>query len=388
MHAFPLSVAMLSLAVAGLVRAQTIVVSGGGSALQQAINTAPVGALLDVMPGTYSSVTVTQGMRISLRAGAAVTTAPFPSTAPGVTVLLLPAGQQFVLEGSGSASALAISQCAGDVVVNGINHLVAPLGPQATTVNGCTGAVLFHRTTCVNSMGIPHGQIHVASCAHVSFTACTLPCMTVTGSRVSLNGCSNLNAYGSLPGIDVVSGSVVVDGGTVAGGLLYSFPIPAPGIRLAQGDVVATGGALIRYTPWIPPYTAIETTGGSIRLDPSVQVLGVITGPATIQHDEIPSLLPQHNATTLSVASTGEPGSAVFTFAGMLMSPVPTPWGDAWLSPLDPILDVTLVPASGTWTFAQTFATVPPFIVLTLQSVALTPSGALVIGAPVRFAWD
>lgn len=389
MHGLSLSGAAALLAVAGLARAQTILVQGGGAALQQAINTAPVGAVLDVHTGIYAPVAVAQGIRITLRAGADVVSAPYPSTAPAVTVSAVPAGQQFVLEGAGSATGLAIGPCAGDVVIDGINHGPAPNGAQTTAISGCTGAVVFQGTTCVDAVGHARGTIDVGNCAHVSFTACTLPCMTVTNSRVGLDGCSTLNAFTVLPGIDIVSGSVVVTGGVIAGGLMFSFPIPMPGIRLAQGEVVATGGALIRHSPWIPPqYNAIETTGGSIRLDPSVQLVGAITGPATLAYGEIPSLAATHTANALSVALTGEPGSAVFTFAGLLMSPVPTPWGDAWLSPLDPILDVTLVPASGAWTFATTFATVPPFFTLTLQSVAITPAGELVIGAPTRFAWD
>lgn len=386
MKSFSPSVVLMPCIMAALMPAQTIVVSGGGVALQQAITTALVGAVLDVMGGTYSPVVVTRGLRISLRAGAAVTP-QFPAATPGITITGLPAGEQFVLEGSGAVAAMSIGQCAGDVVVDGVNHASTFSSSMPVTVTGCTGAVIFHRTTSLVGVGVPWGRILVNSSTNVSFTACTMPCMTVTNSRVSLNGCSNRFAYASLPGIDLVSGSVVVDGGIVAGGLLYSFPIPAPGIRIAQGEVVVTGGAVIEPTPVPVQFPAIETIGGNLRLDPSVQVMGAITGPAPVQVITIPSLEVSHTANTMAVALAAEPNAVVVTFAGLPQPPMPTPWGDAWLSPLDPILDIVVLPAAGTHAFTRQFASVPPFVQLVVQSVQLSPS-ALTIGAPARFVWD
>ena len=74
--------------------------------------------------------------------------------------------------------------------------------------------------------------------------------------------------------------------------------------------------------------------------------------------------------------------------AGTATAPYSTPWGQAWLLPSDPVLDITILPASGTASFSRTFAAVPPFFVLSLQSVAIDPSSGLTIGAPVRFAWN
>lgn len=372
-------------ALSPLLSAQTIV-SGGGTALQQAINTAPLGAILDVMPGTYTPVTVTQGVRISLRLGAVVGPLISPPTAPpSMTVSALPAGQQFVVEGSGSVNGLQLIGCAGDILVNGINH--ATFG--TTMIGSCTGAVLFHRTSCVNTSSTSYGTIAISNCAHVSFTACQLSVLTVSASRVSLSQSSNVFSYGSVPGIDLQSGSVVIDGGTIEGAAQFSFPLPHPGLRIAGGEVVATGGAVIRSSTLYPaPWIAIESTGGTIRLDPSVQLIGSVNGPVVVQTSEVPSLAVTHNATMLAVALTGEPGSALFTLAGMPMSPVPTPWGEAWLSPADVLIDAVIVPPSGAAGFSLPVANAPPFATLVVQSVALTSTGYLVIGAPARFAWD
>lgn len=383
MHSF--SAASALVAIASSLPGQTIVVSGGGAALQQAINTAPPGATLDVMPGTYSPVVATQALHISLRAGAIVGQPPPPVQPPAFAISALPAGQQFVLEGSGKVWGLQFTGCAGDILVNGINH--GTFG--TTTISSCSAAVIFHRTSCVTaSSSTSHGSIAIINCSHVSFTACQLSALTISSSRVSLSHSSNLYSYGSAPGIDLQSGSVVVDGGTIEGAAQFSFPIPHPGVRIGAGELIATGGAVIRYSSLYPlPYIAIESTGGVIRLDPSVQLIGTTTGPATVLYGEIPSLDVSHTASAMTVALTGEPGSAVFTLAGPLMSPVPTPWGDAWLSPLDVIVDVVVLPASGAHTFSVPVANPPPFATLVVQSVALTAT-SLNIGAPARFAWD
>jgi hypothetical protein len=38
--------------------------------------------------------------------------------------------------------------------------------------------------------------------------------------------------------------------------------------------------------------------------------------------------------------------------------------------------------------FSRSFASVPPFVLLTLQPVALEPWVGLTLGAPTRFVWD
>ena len=112
------------------------------------------------------------------------------------------------------------------------------------------------------------------------------------------------------------------------------------------------------------------------------------TGPGTIVIAPVPSVVATHSANQLNAYVQAAPGSAVFTFAGLVTSPYPTPWGEAWLLPTDPILDVAILGASGTSSFSHSFASVPTFVVLTLQPVVLSPAGALSIGTPVRFAWD
>ena len=85
---------------------------------------------------------------------------------------------------------------------------------------------------------------------------------------------------------------------------------------------------------------------------------------------------------------SSEPGSLVFTLGGFPTAPYTTPWGHAWLQAWDPVLHFAVMPITGTSTWSRTFVSVPPWLELTLQPVALTPSAAVVIGAPTRFVWN
>jgi hypothetical protein len=77
-------------AVTSSLAAQTTwVVSGGGAALQQAINSAAPGDTLDVQAGTYSPITATRGLHIKLRSGAHV--GQWPSTSTTIVLTSLPA---------------------------------------------------------------------------------------------------------------------------------------------------------------------------------------------------------------------------------------------------------------------------------------------------------
>jgi hypothetical protein len=127
-----------------------------------------------------------------------------------------------------------------------------------------------------------------------------------------------------------------------------------------------------------------------VRLDPSVTLVGSppIVGPGTVLVAPIPSLDVAHTTATLTVTAVGQPGDVLVTFAGLVSPPYATPWGEAWVLPTDPILDGTLLPAAAATTFSRTFASVPPFVVLTLQSIAIAPASTLRIGVPTRFAWN
>ncbi len=367
----------------------TWVVTGGLSGLQTAINNAAPGDILDVMPGFYWSVTCTKGIRIALRPGAEVGSLSSPTVS--MQIASVPAQATCVVTG-GKVFGISISQCAGTVVVDGVivEYFTANT-PMA--IQGCSGPVVFDGVNHHSGGGaLARGHIQIANCAQVSFTTCQPAYMTVANSSVSLTD-SFLSPFGVGMGLHQQSGNVTVNGGRITGAPVPWFVPMAPGIRLDQGTLTLAGGAIIEPSPVpggpIAQAPGILTTGGAIRRDPSVVVLSLgITGPASINTTPVPSLAVTHAATTMNVTVRGEPGSAVVTFAGLPIPAYATPWGEAWLLPTDPILNVTLMPLTWTSTFTHSFAAVPPFFALVLQPVALRPNGNLVVGAPVRFAWN
>ncbi|HEX5052717.1 MAG TPA: hypothetical protein VFZ65_13155 [Planctomycetota bacterium] len=375
------------LGVTGMLPAQlTTIVQGGGAALQAAINAAAPGDVLDVFAGSYSPVSCTKGLRISLRAGADVGVG---SGTVGLTVTGIPANETFVVEGAGHLNGVAANQNAGSVVVD----RVAAWNFHTMPIDACTGPVVFHETDFGGSGTWGFGSIVVSNCSQVSFASCVrMPQVQVTNSSVCLSDSTVVPAGVPAPGLQVSSGNVTIQGGFVTGvdGVFVSSSSPA--IRIDAGELVATGGAILQAFQLgaAGPAPGMLANGGTIRLDPSVTVLGTppISGPGLVITTPIPSLAVAHTTNTMNVSIAAPPGSAVFTLAGLPVAAMPTPWGEAWLLPSDPILDVAILPASGTSSFARTFAAVPPWFVLVVQSVAWTPAGALVVGAPVRFAWN
>ena len=375
--------------LASIALAQTThVVSGGGNALQTAINAASPGDILDVLPGSYSAVTVTRGMRISLRAGASIVV-PFSPPSWAISIVALPAGEAFVLEG-GTVNGFLATACAGAVVLDDcVNDW--QLGAAASRIDACSGPVAFHRVR--TTWQFPFDAIEIVNSAAVSFCSCRLQRLVVTNSSVSLAAVEIPIANGSVPGLHVVSGSATIAGGTITGGLLYSFPFPQPGILIDQGALVVTGGTSVAPTP--PSATsvsAIQANGGTVQLDPSVQLLSTptISGPGSVTFAPIPSLAVARTrgSANYTVSPTAQPNDLVFTLIGLPAPVLPLPWGDAWIDPLSPILDVTVAPTSRTWSFTRSLAGAPAFLGLVVQSAALSPNGTIGISPPVRFVWD
>jgi hypothetical protein len=354
---------------AALAAQTTWVVNGGGTALQTAINTAVPGDILDVQPGVYSPVICTKGLQIVLRPGADIGQ-QFNNTI-ALSVGPLPATETFVLTGS-RVWGISVAQCAGGVTFD--STLIGWLSTTPLGVQASSGPIVFDN---VNFHYSPQTakQIGITNCTQVSFTQCQPPALTVSGSSVSLSNCV-VAAYGFGVGTLLQSGSVTVNGGSIAGSTTASWPVLQPGIQIDGGTLTVTGGATIQPSPAAVflgiPVAAIAANGGTIRRDPNVTLLGTgIGGPAPVDTTPVPSVTANHAATSMSVTVRGEPGSAVFTFGGLPRSAYATPWGEAWLLPTDPVLHAALVPGSGTMNFAQGFASVPPWVVVVVIGLAL-----------------
>lgn len=367
----------------------TWLVTGGGAALQNAINAAVAGDTLDVAPGVYSAVSCSKGLLFRLQPTAQID----PPGLTGVALVLqnVPTNEVAIVTG-GLVHGIRCIACAGTVIFDQTTITGTPGSFAPMQVSGCTGPVVFDATSFTDTAGAnADGELHLVNSTQVSLRDCWLPHVRIDGSQVSFTD-STITPIGvHSAGLQLVSGSAQFQGGEIFGTFPFSLPIPTVGVQMQGGSLAVTGGARIQRRPWAPPTQhAIEGTAGSLQLDPSVTVSGspAIVGPIVVANAPLPGIRATTAATTLNVTFAGAPGEALITFAGTPTAPYATPWGQAWLLPSDPVLDVTILPATGSGGFSRTFASVPPFFVLTLQSVAIGPTGGITIGAATRLCWN
>jgi hypothetical protein len=384
-----LPVGIGALLTAALSAQTTHIVTGGGAALQNAVQIASPGDILDVQPGVYDAVVCTKGLRFELRPTAEVAAPGLTGNA--VTLQGIPASEVAIVTG-GLVRGIACLNCAGTVIFDQTVVVGTPGSFAPMRISGCTGPVVLDTTTFTANAGTnADGELHLTNSAQVSCRDCWLPHVRIENSQANF-AASTISPIGAhTAGLHVVSGSALFQGGAILGAFPFSLPIPTAGVLMSGGTLDVTGGTQIQRRPWAPATQAsIEGTGGALRLDPSVVVLGTpaIVGPMPVQSTPMPALTVATTATTLQATLTGRVGDVLVTFAGTPTAPFATPWGQAWLLPSDPVLDITILPPSGTTGFSRTFAAVPPYFVLSLQSVAIDPNGGLTIGAPVRLAWN
>lgn len=139
-------VLLVLLALSTPVAAQrTIVVQGGGSALQQAIDQASPGDTLDVLAGTYSQIVVSKGITIACRAGVGV----LGSTGFVLHADQVSAGETLTVSGGRytggapfSGGPISVTGCAGIVVLDGVVAVPQGITAGALTIDGNSGPVI------------------------------------------------------------------------------------------------------------------------------------------------------------------------------------------------------------------------------------------------------
>jgi hypothetical protein len=380
---------------ASLVGQTTIVVQGGGANLQNAINAANHGDTLDVFAGLYDPVTVGKGLTIRCRSG--VTVASASASATGITVANLPQFRTLVVDGC-TVDTCAITACSGGVVFDRVQLQNRTLGP--CTVSACTGPVVFHGMLIPANFIDSPVRMNVSSCSSVSFDAChDIPYLDATAANMAINHCTMAMRDHSQPTIWVHSGDVTVCGGDYISPTAFSWPAPVACIYLDSGTLTLTGGAIIRsnfdtlINRALGPGPAITTSGGTIRIDPSVQLRSPqftpsITGPATIVNMTIPSLFFERLSLGFRLTIGAEPGSLTLTGFDFPRPMVPTPFGELWIDVRSTIFDVTIMPATGTKLLSGALPGLPPYFTLALQSVSFPAAGGFVLGAPAHLVLD
>jgi hypothetical protein len=274
--------------------------------------------------------------------------------------------------------------CSGVAILDGSN----------CRVDSCTGPVAYDN--CVNP-GARHfefaGSFVILNSSQVSVTACDMPFTTVTGSHVTF---SQIYLWPFMTlgttSLWISASNVSINGGLVTGGTSASWPADASAITLMSGDLVVTGGATIRESPGGFRVPGIDTYGGTVRRDPSVTVIGSppIGGPAPVTFGLVPRLdvARTPGSTTFQGTVHSQPGSVAFTLINVPIPVIPSIYGDLWIDPNSPLIDVSVMPAAGASTFSRTLAFVPPFYVLSTQTAVLTTANTIVVSTPRRFVWD
>lgn len=387
----PLGSGMLALWLTQAAPAQPpIVVQGGGPALQQAIDTAPPNAILDVFAATYDPILVQQPLTIACRPGVLIVGGV---STPAATIDSLPAGSTFALtRGECSNGGMSIHQCAGAVVVVGTR--LSPGVPSQLAIAQCSGPVVlrdvqFH----------PLVYTTIQNCAQVSLRSCVCGPLQFGTSQVLLTNCS-VPPYLAGAAIRLTSGDLTIVGGSYAGVEWAGFPIDPPAVEMSGGRLTLTGSTtLAAATFWAanfppnPQTPAVAATGGEVYVDPSTHFVTLNPNPVVapvVVGGHVPYLDTTWMVATsvLQIAIVGEPGSLVITAVSAPVTPLEVSFGELWLDPAAYlVLDAGLLPSGGTRTLSIQVPPLPPFLVLPLQSVAFPTGGGIRLGAPATFVF-
>ncbi len=377
---------------------QTIVVTGGGPALQNAIISANPGDRLDVFAGTYSAVLVDKGIYIDCRAGVRV----YGNGVPALTAKAVPGNQLLRIRGGEFLTSksvwptfeasMRVDSNTGSVVLESPKlPLVSVYNTRITVIN-CSGTVVV-RGVDVGSAIFDTSPFTVIGSARVVFEDCAnLTPVGVRTSNLILRNC-RIRPANSTKGFSVKSSKVSVQGGRIEGGVMFSLGYGLPAISMSSGELTLTDGAVIAaYTLMGSSDSAISTSGGTIRLDPSVQLISSMTnpisGPAIVTNQIIPSISTSFSGRQLTSTVRAEPFSVTGTFVSWSVIPFTSPFGPLWVDFTAPILDLATMPASGSYSFTGTVPVLPPDTLIVLQPISVTRAGALVTGAPLHLLFD
>lgn len=381
--------ALVLFAAAATLRCQqTVVVSGGGPALQNAILAASPGDTLLVRGGTYSAIRVDKGLRILCDAGVLIVDA---TTVP-LHVLDVPSSQTLVVRqvrisslGYGSEPCMVVSDCAGLVILDGVDD-VTPWSGGERTIATCSGTVIVRDLRAVTVFS----QLRITGCNHVHLAdSPDLPNVFADSSNVHISNCTVPSRQNNLAAVTSIASTVTINSCSLSGGpLTASFWWSRPGIAMSTSEVCIGGSSTIIGGTNLVNAEAIQATSGLLTMAPSTSlvVVGVppITGAATVVSELIPTVMATGvNSLMLFTGQIeAEPGSYTAVHFNLPIAPLQLPFGTAWIPLGSLVLDSGIMPASGTRTFSLLVPPLPLALPLVLQSVSLTTSGAILLGPP------
>lgn len=333
--------------------------------LPPALAVAVHGDTILVRPGAYSGGTTDQGIAIVAPSGAAI------GDGQQLVVQNVPAGRTF--------------RMVGFTVVHERFQL---------QVSGCQGAVHLDRLKGREQPPFPNNVpgFQVSDCTLVTFNDCDnfgTPSMSVARSRVLLTRC-----YLGLTSIAVGGGQcLVADASTVEilepmfDGQLAGTE---PAVKLTNCTATITGSSRSfvqgNYSGQPQANAAVHLEGGTLLLDPSVQLNPTvvapqaITGTGTVVRQPVPATLAL-DATAgrvISLFAVAPPGTPVGLAISAAAAPTPTPLGTSWLDwGSVVVLPGSITPATGVFAAGANMPTwFPPGVPLTFQGFALLPGSA------------
>jgi hypothetical protein len=365
MSAKSLALSLLLLAVA-LPAQRTIIVDqshGPGTHytdLPPAVIVAVHGDTIIVRRGSYRLPAATsQGITILGESGAAINWTAF--TPFQFQVSAIPAGRSFVIKGLAIQApffsqdgVLKFTACQGTVHLEDVAVSVGPTAqgahrPSAPAVlfDSCASATLNHCTL----KGAP--GLAAKNQSRVTASGCTL-----SGQDATIFG---LSFSQSVEAIHVDSAHFTLAGGQATGGNGISGVSAAPAFYAVNSFTTLAGDGTTVLKSGSPNATFGGTTWqGFLTRDPAVQILGGLTGSASVTVQRVPALNGRGAPPGGSVTATlySPVGDLVIFLASRPAPPVVVPpFGELWLDPLGIFyVDVAFQGASEHWNVSMPIA--------------------------------
>ncbi|MEM7204056.1 MAG: hypothetical protein AAF628_27590 [Planctomycetota bacterium] len=371
------SLVCLGLLVAAAPAQETHIVGPGGqfSEIDPAIDAAQPGDIILVRARSYDNFTVDKPVRLLGDPGATIAGPGFHALGPAFTVRDIPAGEVAIIRGL-------------DMPTSG--GLVA----SSATVINCAGLVHLENMLMSDS-----SSFRATDCAQVTVHECALGYATVDNSVVAFTDSSALGILGlaeGAPALDILSGRVVIAGGSYTGGAGF-FGSGGPAIRVQGGRLVLTGDAgtaVAAGTGLTPtPTAAIDVLAGELILDPTPTLTPAAGGPpvrtaagATFIQRVVPALDVAVAGRTMTTSVRAASSSLAVVIASPIAPPLPLPGMDLWLSFSHIVIAQGTIPPTG--------LRVDSISLPTLSAGTTSPVQAVVLGAglslsnPVMTRWD
>ncbi len=385
---------LLSLGLSTVVVAQQVfVVSGGGTALQVAVDRANPGDTLDVLAGTYGPVVVSKGITIECRSGVKVDGGQLAA----LTVDSLPAGEVLAFTGGFFTAwrpvlldpVVAVTRCQGTTILDSLSWDLAVSFFPRFRIAACNGPVIIRR---VNIGGGPTIVTYavIEDSAQVSLTGCTdLPPLQVYRSNLSVAGCRFTGRYASN-GITATDSYLAISDSTISGGSTGHGFIGLPGIDMTRGQAVIAGATTITAGNAISLTSAVRILNSSVRFPLGVTFLPAthppVIGPGKVVLEPVPSVeaTGAHSGAVFDMLVRAEPHSLTATFIGTPQVPISLPFGNLWLAINSPVFNLQVTPVTGQFRVAGAVPALPKRLALVLQPITLTLAGTLSVGTPTR----